>query len=72
MTAWPPRPEALSMAVCVGLRNSAASVQRCVSVPIQRLVFDIPVFHPLVDPTSGELDVKRAFAKWRLVKKRLL
>uniref|UniRef100_A0ABI7VWM2 UBC core domain-containing protein n=1 Tax=Felis catus TaxID=9685 RepID=A0ABI7VWM2_FELCA len=29
------------------------------------LVFDIPVFHPLVDPTSGELDVKRAFAKWR-------
>ncbi|XP_023349969.1 AKT-interacting protein isoform X1 [Sarcophilus harrisii] len=32
-----------------------------------RLVFDIPVFHPLVDPISGELDVKRAFAKWRLV-----
>lgn len=32
---------------------------------MQRLVFDIPVFHPLVDPTSGELDVKRAFAKWR-------
>uniref|UniRef100_A0A2I2YYK7 AKT-interacting protein n=1 Tax=Gorilla gorilla gorilla TaxID=9595 RepID=A0A2I2YYK7_GORGO len=30
-----------------------------------RLVFDIPVFHPLVDPTSGKLDVKRAFAKWR-------
>lgn len=30
-----------------------------------RLVFDIPVFHPLVDPVSGELDVKRAFAKWR-------
>ncbi|CAN2389337.1 early endosome to late endosome transport [Pristimantis euphronides] len=30
-----------------------------------RLVFDIPVFHPLVDPISGELDVKRAFAKWR-------
>uniref|UniRef100_A0A8C5QCS5 UBC core domain-containing protein n=1 Tax=Leptobrachium leishanense TaxID=445787 RepID=A0A8C5QCS5_9ANUR len=30
-----------------------------------RLVFDIPVFHPLVDPESGELDVKRAFAKWR-------
>nr|KAF6318166.1 AKT interacting protein [Pipistrellus kuhlii] len=30
-----------------------------------RLVFDIPVFHPLVDPSSGELDVKRAFAKWR-------
>uniref|UniRef100_A0A2K6S296 AKT-interacting protein n=1 Tax=Saimiri boliviensis boliviensis TaxID=39432 RepID=A0A2K6S296_SAIBB len=30
-----------------------------------RLVFDIPNFHPLVDPTSGELDVKRAFVKWR-------
>ncbi|XP_068883386.1 AKT-interacting protein isoform X1 [Aphelocoma coerulescens] len=30
-----------------------------------RLVFDLPVFHPLVDPLSGELDVKRAFAKWR-------
>lgn len=28
-------------------------------------VFDILVFHPLVDPTSGELDVQRAFAKWR-------
>ncbi|XP_025924623.1 AKT-interacting protein isoform X12 [Apteryx rowi] len=30
-----------------------------------RLVFDLPVFHPLVDPESCELDVKRAFAKWR-------
>ncbi|KAI1890134.1 hypothetical protein AGOR_G00170540 [Albula goreensis] len=30
-----------------------------------RVVFDIPVFHPLVDPVSGELDVRRAFAKWR-------
>ena len=29
-----------------------------------RLLFDGPVFHPLVDPNSGELDVKRAFAKW--------
>ncbi|XP_052027555.1 LOW QUALITY PROTEIN: AKT-interacting protein-like [Apodemus sylvaticus] len=29
-----------------------------------RLLFDIPVFHPLVDPTSGELDVQRKFAKW--------
>ncbi|XP_054587891.1 AKT-interacting protein isoform X2 [Nothobranchius furzeri] len=29
------------------------------------LVFDTPVFHPLVDPVSGELDVKRAFTKWR-------
>ncbi|XP_026549502.1 AKT-interacting protein-like, partial [Notechis scutatus] len=31
----------------------------------QRLIFDLPIFHPLVDPVSGELDVKRAFAKWR-------
>nr|XP_014348164.1 PREDICTED: AKT-interacting protein isoform X4 [Latimeria chalumnae] len=30
-----------------------------------RLVFDIPVFHPLVDPISGELDVRRAFTRWR-------
>ncbi|CAJ0932566.1 unnamed protein product [Ranitomeya imitator] len=30
-----------------------------------RLVFDIPVFHPLVDPLSGELDVRRAFPRWR-------
>ncbi|XP_074523351.1 AKT-interacting protein isoform X2 [Halichoeres trimaculatus] len=30
-----------------------------------KLVFDIPVFHPLVDPVSGELDVRRAFTKWR-------
>ncbi|KAK7913489.1 hypothetical protein WMY93_013700 [Mugilogobius chulae] len=30
-----------------------------------KLVFDIPVFHPLVDPISGELDVRRAFTKWR-------
>jgi hypothetical protein len=31
------------------------------------VVFDIPVFHPLVDPVSGELDVRRAFTKWRSV-----
>ncbi|XP_053532634.1 AKT-interacting protein isoform X2 [Ictalurus punctatus] len=30
-----------------------------------KVVFDIPVFHPLVDPVSGELDVRRAFTKWR-------
>ncbi|KAM6942925.1 AKT-interacting protein isoform 1-T1 [Xenentodon cancila] len=30
-----------------------------------KLVFDMPVFHPLVDPVSGELDVRRAFTKWR-------
>ncbi|XP_062591756.1 AKT-interacting protein-like isoform X2 [Saccostrea cucullata] len=29
------------------------------------LVFSFPVFHPLVDLTTGELDVKRAFPKWR-------
>ncbi|XP_060083224.1 AKT-interacting protein-like isoform X2 [Ylistrum balloti] len=29
------------------------------------LVFDLPVFHPLVDPLTGQLDVKRAFQKWR-------
>ncbi len=31
----------------------------------QRLVFDPPVFHPVVNPETGELDVKRAFQKWR-------
>lgn len=30
-----------------------------------RLVFEPPVFHPIIDPTSGELDVKRGFQKWR-------
>uniref|UniRef100_A0A0B6ZMZ5 UBC core domain-containing protein n=1 Tax=Arion vulgaris TaxID=1028688 RepID=A0A0B6ZMZ5_9EUPU len=30
-----------------------------------KLVFEYPVFHPLVDPVSGELDVKRAFTRWR-------
>ncbi|XP_068617029.1 AKT-interacting protein isoform X2 [Brachionichthys hirsutus] len=30
-----------------------------------KLIFDIPVFHPLVDPVSGELDVRRAFSIWR-------
>lgn len=29
------------------------------------LVFSFPVFHPLVDSSTGELDVKRAFPKWR-------
>uniref|UniRef100_A0A8D2QTX7 AKT interacting protein n=1 Tax=Zosterops lateralis melanops TaxID=1220523 RepID=A0A8D2QTX7_ZOSLA len=37
----------------------------CSLICSMRLVFDLPVFHPLVDPVSGELDVKRAFAKWR-------
>ncbi|XP_070574120.1 AKT-interacting protein-like isoform X2 [Ptychodera flava] len=30
-----------------------------------RLVFDPPIFHPIVDPMSGELDVKRTFTKWK-------
>ncbi|BFZ13008.1 hypothetical protein BsWGS_16047 [Bradybaena similaris] len=30
-----------------------------------RLIFEYPVFHPLVDPLSGELDVKQAFPRWR-------
>jgi ubiquitin-protein ligase len=30
-----------------------------------KLIFEYPVFHPLVDPVSGELDVKRAFTRWR-------
>ncbi|KAL5020918.1 hypothetical protein ScPMuIL_000073 [Solemya velum] len=30
-----------------------------------KLVFDFPVFHPLVEPQTGELDVLRAFPKWR-------
>ncbi|KAK7113917.1 AKT-interacting protein-like isoform X2 [Littorina saxatilis] len=27
--------------------------------------FEFPVFHPMVDPLSGRVDVKRAFPKWR-------
>ncbi|XP_016300573.1 AKT-interacting protein-like [Sinocyclocheilus anshuiensis] len=34
-----------------------------------RVIFDTPVFHPLVDPVSGELDVRRTFTKWRSVQK---
>ncbi|XP_077982260.1 AKT-interacting protein-like isoform X3 [Glandiceps talaboti] len=30
-----------------------------------RLIFDPPIFHPIVDPVSGELDVKRTFTKWK-------
>ncbi|PIK43568.1 putative AKT-interacting protein isoform X2 [Apostichopus japonicus] len=29
------------------------------------LTFRPPLFHPMVDPISGELDVKRTFSKWR-------
>ena len=31
----------------------------------QRLIFRPAIFHPIVDPVSGELDVHRAFAKWK-------
>ncbi|CAH1794636.1 unnamed protein product [Owenia fusiformis] len=30
-----------------------------------KLVFDPPVFHPVIDPETGHLDVTRAFQKWR-------
>ncbi|XP_060552080.1 AKT-interacting protein-like isoform X2 [Ruditapes philippinarum] len=30
-----------------------------------RVFFEFPVFHPLVDPKTFELDVKREFKKWR-------
>ncbi|KAH9507733.1 hypothetical protein Btru_053567 [Bulinus truncatus] len=30
-----------------------------------KFVFEFPVFHPLVNPETGELDVKRAFPRWR-------
>lgn len=31
----------------------------------QSLIFDPPVFHPIINASSGELDVKRAFPKWK-------
>ncbi|XP_074646033.1 AKT-interacting protein-like isoform X2 [Tubulanus polymorphus] len=30
-----------------------------------RLKFDVPIFHPCINPETGELDCKRAFQKWR-------
>ncbi|XP_052233580.1 AKT-interacting protein-like isoform X1 [Dreissena polymorpha] len=30
-----------------------------------RVFFEFPVFHPAVNPKTGELDVKREFKKWR-------
>ena len=30
-----------------------------------RLIFEHPVFHPIVDSETHELDVKRGFHKWR-------
>ena len=32
---------------------------------LQRVVFEPAVFHPVIHPESGELDVKRGFPKWR-------
>lgn len=33
---------------------------------LQTVVFETPVFHPLIDPETLELDIKRGFAnKWR-------
>ncbi|XP_041375803.1 AKT-interacting protein-like isoform X3 [Gigantopelta aegis] len=29
------------------------------------LVFEYPIFHPVVHPKTGEVDVKRAFPRWR-------
>lgn len=44
----------------------------CVLIPANypdgecpRIIFEYPPFHPLVDPKTGELDVKRAFPKWK-------
>ena len=33
----------------------------------QRIVFTPPVYHPVIDPETGELDVKRAFPQWTWV-----
>ncbi|XP_072169091.1 AKT-interacting protein-like isoform X1 [Diadema setosum] len=30
-----------------------------------RLIFHPPIFHPIINPASGELDVRRAFTKWK-------
>lgn len=30
-----------------------------------RFFFDLPIFHPIINPVTCELDVKRAFQKWR-------
>jgi hypothetical protein len=32
---------------------------------LQRLVFDHYVYHPSVDATTNELDLKRGFHKWK-------
>ena len=31
----------------------------------QSVIFKPPVFHPVINMDTGELDVKRAFPKWR-------
>ncbi|KAK6178578.1 hypothetical protein SNE40_013335 [Patella caerulea] len=30
-----------------------------------QLLFDFPIFHPIIHPVTGDLDVKRGFPKWR-------
>ncbi len=35
------------------------------TMQFQRLFFDHPVFHPMVDPRSHELDLLRGFHKWK-------
>ncbi|XP_035827466.1 AKT-interacting protein isoform X2 [Aplysia californica] len=30
-----------------------------------KFVFEYPVFHPLIHPETGEVDIKRAFPRWR-------
>ena len=32
----------------------------------QSVVFKPPIYHPVVNWETGELDVRRAFPKWRL------
>ena len=32
---------------------------------IKAVTFTPPIFHPSVNPETGELDVKRAFKTWR-------
>lgn len=46
-------------------KNAERLHHQFICVLFQKLIFDMPVFHPLVDPVSGELDVRRAFTKWR-------
>lgn len=31
----------------------------------QRVVFESPVFHPSIDPVTGEMEVKSVFPEWK-------